>query len=287
MSGQPPHFFTPAYLMCAPQFFDVEYVLNPWMAGNLHRASRDGAFGQWRRLVSVLQRHAEVRMLQAEPRVPDMTFVGHAAVVQHGLAAVSSFAHPERRPEEGYLRRWLEDSGFLVWDTPRETPFEGEGDAIFDEAGKRLWMAFGSRTSAQSHAHVAAAWHVPVHSLHLIDPRFYHLDTCFAPLSGGELLWYPEAFDEASVRLIERSYTRERLLPVSEQDATEFACNVINIGNTIVTGRMSGSLKVRLERLGYEVEEVDLSEFVRGGGSAKSLALRLSDTTCAVRRSVV
>ena len=106
----PPHFDRPTYLMCAPQWFDVSYVINPWMAGNLHRSSRDLAFAQWRRLVEALRPHADIRVLHAEQGCPDMTFIAHTALLQHGVAAVSSCAHAERQAEEGYLRRCLEEA---------------------------------------------------------------------------------------------------------------------------------------------------------------------------------
>ncbi len=266
--------------MCPPQFYDVRYVINPWMAGNLHRPSRDHAFMQWRTLYEHLHAHADIRILAAHPECPDMTFVAHAAVVQHGVAALSSFAHAERRAEKAHLERWLADAGFLLWDTPRETPFEGEGDAVFNETGQLLWMAQGPRTCAQSQAHVASAWHVPVHALQLIDPRFYHLDTCFAPLSDGYLLWFPEAFDEDSIDRIERIYPADRRLAVTETEATQFACNVVNVGDVILMPEVASDLPRRLAERGFTVEQICLSEFLQGGGAAKSLTLRLSDSAC-------
>jgi N-dimethylarginine dimethylaminohydrolase len=274
-----PHLDRPTYLMCPPEWYDVDYVINPWMAGNLHRPSRDTAFTQWKNLHYNLQRIADVRLLHARSGSPDMVFVAHSALVQHGIAAVSSFAHPQRQGEEQHLRRWFQDEGFLVWETPRETAFEGEGDALFNAEGTHLWAAHGVRTCKHSHRHVADAWHTQVTSLHLVDPRFYHLDTCFAPLSGGHLLYFPGAFDTASLAKIEAAYAEDKRIAVSELEATRFACNVINVGRNILTSPVGTSLGSRLVELGYEVTELELTEFVRGGGSAKALALRLSDST--------
>lgn len=263
--------------MCAPEWYDVNYVINPWMAGNIHRPSRDAAFAQWKVLHQHLQQIADVRLLHPRQDSPDMVFVAHSALVQHGVAALSSFTHPQRQTEEPHLRRWFQEAGFLVWETPRETAFEGEGDAAFNTTGDHLWAAHGLRTCRQSHRHVADAWHAKVTSLHLVDPRFFHLDLCFAPLSGGELLYFPEAFDTASVSKIEAAFSAEQRIPVTEAEATQFACNAINIGRNILMGSVKTNLAKRLTSRGYEVAEIDLSEFLRGGGSAKSLALRLSD----------
>lgn len=276
-----PHFDRPTYLMCPPEWYDVNYVINPWMAGNLHQPARDTVFAQWKSLYQTLQQVADVRLLHARQGSPDMVFVAHAALVQHGVAAISSFAHMQRQTEEPHLRKWLQDAGFLLWETPRETCFEGEGDALFDANGGHLWAAHGVRTCRQSHKHVADAWHTPVTSLHLVDPRFYHLDICFAPLSGGHLLYFPEAFDAASRAKIEAVYGADKRIAVSELEATQFACNLINVADRIIMGRVETDLAARLRGLGYEVAELDLSEFQRGGGSAKSLALRLSDMSLA------
>jgi len=264
--------------MCAPEWYDVNYVINPWMAGNLHRPSRDKAYQQWKQLHHELQKIADVRLIQAQPGSPDMVFIAHAATVQHGVAALSSFVHPQRQTEEQPIRRWFQSAGFLVWETPRETAFEGEGDALFNETGDHLWAAHGLRTCRQSHRHVADAWHTPVTSLHLVDPRFYHLDTCFAPLSSGDLLYFPGAFDAPSLAKIEAAYPAEKRIAVTQTEATHFACNLINVGRNIIMGTTGTQLAARLEARGYKVTELDLSEFLRGGGSAKSLALRLSDS---------
>ena len=273
-----PHFDRPTYLMCHPEWYDVNYVINPWMAGNLHRPSRDKAYEQWKTLHQQLQKIADVRLIHAQPGIPDMVFVAHTAIVQHGVAALSSFAHAQRQSEEQQLRRWLQHAGFLVWETPRETAFEGEGDALFNATGDHLWAAHGVRTCRQSHRHVADAWHTPVTSLHLVDPRFYHLDTCFAPLSGGELVYFPGAFDAPSLEKIEAAYAPEKRIAVTEGEAAQFACNLINVGRNIIMGNCGAEIAERLTNLGYSVAQIDLSEFLHGGGSAKSLALRLSDS---------
>jgi N-dimethylarginine dimethylaminohydrolase len=124
---------------------------------------------------------------------------------------------------------------------------------------------------------VADAWHTPVTSLHLTDPRFYHLDLCFAPLSGGYLLYFPDAFDASSRAKIEAAYSADKRIAVTELEATQFACNVINAGRDILMGAVTTDLAKRLVEQGFDVTELELGEFQRGGGSAKALALRLSD----------
>lgn len=272
-----PRFDRPTFLMCPPEWYGVAYVHNPWMAGNVHRSSRDLAFAQWKSLYNLLRGMADVRLLHPEIGCPDMVFLGHGALLGSGIAAMSSFAHEERRAETAHLRAWLSGQGFLLWDTPREVGFEGEGDAAFSHQGSMLWAAHGVRTCRSSHAHVADAWGVPVRSLHLVDPRFYHLDTCFAPLAGGFLLYYPEAFDADSRALIEEDFPAEKRICVSEADATRMACCALNLGRMVFTGQISASLAGELFDREFDVVQLELSEFIKGGGGARSLALRLSN----------
>ena len=114
-------------------------------------------------------------------------------------------------------------------------------------------------------------------SLRLVDPRFYHLDTCFCPLFGGFVMYFPPAFDAASNARIEARYPMEKRIRVSEGDALRFACNAVNIGRRIVLNQISGELRGQLESLGFSMEQVQLTEFLKAGGAAKCLALRLSE----------
>jgi N-dimethylarginine dimethylaminohydrolase len=267
----------PAFLMCPPTLYDVNYVINPWMAGNVNRSSRQRATDQWTVLHSTLAKMADVRLVEPQPGSPDMVFTANAGLVFDGIVALSSFYHPERQGEEPHFRRWFQESGFAICDVARVSPFEGEGDALFEADGSRLWAGHGPRTRENSHRQLTKLWNIEVVSLRLVDPRFYHLDTCFCPLSNGQVMYYPAAFDADSQQKIEKRYSEAKRICVSESDALRFACNAVNIGRTILLNQISTELSVRLESLGYHVIQVELSEFLKAGGAAKCLVLRLSE----------
>lgn len=264
------------FLMCPPKLYDVNYVINPWMAGNVHASSRTRAAEQWQRLYEAVSRVAEVRLVEPQPGSPDMVFTANAGLERNGIVALSSFFHRERQGEEQHFRRWFRDAGYTVIDIPRSTPFEGEGDALFAADGSRLWAGYGFRTAAGSHQVLREAWHVEVTSLHLVDPRFYHLDTCFAPLNDGYVMYYPEAFDPASVEKIEAFYPADKRILVSEADATRFACNAISVGQTLILNEVSRELADQLQSNAFQVTQVQLGEFMKAGGAAKCLVMRLS-----------
>jgi len=271
------------FLMCPPKLYDVNYVINPWMAGNVHASSRARAAEQWQHLYEAVSSVAEVRLVEPQPGSPDMVFTANAGLERNGIVALSSFFHRERQGEEQHFRRWFSDAGYTVIDIPRSTPFEGEGDALFAVDGSRLWAGYGFRTAASSHQVLAEAWHIEVTSLHLVDPRFYHLDTCFAPLNGGYAMYYPEAFDPASIEKIEAFYPAEKRILVSEADAIRFACNAISVGDTLILNEVSRELADQLRSNAFQVIQVRLSEFMKAGGAAKCLVMLLSTLQPALR----
>jgi len=119
-------------------------------------------------------------------------------------------------------------------------------------------------------------------ALELASPRFYHLDTCFCPLSGGEVLYYPPAFTPASLAEIRRRIPASQLIEASDADAAALCVNAVSIGRTIVMARAPAALKRKLETRGYRVAEVDLAPFILSGGAAFCLTLRLDQIAAAV-----
>src|ERR1700712_5413094 len=111
------------FLMCAPTLYEVNYVINPWMAGNVHASSRERAMEQWNSLYQAVTRIAEVQLVAPQPGSPDMVFTANAGLERDGVVMLSSFFHPERQGEEDHFRRWFEAAGYDVLDLPRDTPF--------------------------------------------------------------------------------------------------------------------------------------------------------------------
>jgi len=264
------------FLMCPPNLYDVNYVINPWMVGNIHASSQPRAAAQWRNLYEAVSQIANVELIEPQPGSPDMVFTANAGLERNGIVAISSFFHPERQGEEPHFRHWFQRAGYTLVDIPRVTPFEGEGDALFSTDGRCLWVCHGPRTTASSHRALREAWGVPIIPLHLIDPRFYHLDTCFAPLEGGYVMYFPDAFDHLSLHRLEAFYPPEKRIIVREADAVSFACNAINVGRTIILNQISSKLSDQLELLGFTVVPIALSEFLKAGGAAKCLVMKLS-----------
>ncbi len=265
------------FLMCAPDHYDVDYVINPWMEGNIHKSSRDRAVEQWYKLHYILKDHAIVDLVTPQQGWPDMVFTANAGLVLGKNVVLSRFLHKERQGEEPYFKEWFEAQGYTVYELPKDLPFEGAGDALLDREGRWLWAGYGFRSELDSHPYLAKWLDIEVVSLRLADERFYHLDTCFCPLSGGYLLYYPAAFDAYSNRLIEMRVVPEKRIAIEEADAVNFACNAVNIDQVVVMNKTSDSLKARLVEAGFTVFETPLTEFLKAGGAAKCLTLRVTE----------
>lgn len=265
------------FLMCPPNHYDVDYVINPWMEGNIHKSSRDRAEEQWQQLYHILKEHTTVDLITPERGVPDMVFTANAGLVLGNDVVLSRFYHKERQGEEPFFKQWFEQQGYTVHELPKDLPFEGAGDALFDREGRWLWAGYGFRSELDSHPLIAKWLDVEVLSLRLMDERFYHLDTCFCPLSNGYLLYYPPAFDAYSNRLIEMRVPEAKRIAIPESDAVNFACNAVNIDQTIVLNKASDELKSRLHAVGFNVIETPLTEFLKAGGASKCLTLRVTE----------
>ena len=263
----------PRLLMCAPTAYAVKYVINPWMrlenAPDLDRAAQ-----QWDALYRTLKDRlgATIELLPQAADCPDMVFTANAGLVRGRTVVLSNFKRPERQVEAPYYRRWFEANGYHVLTPPDGCHFEGEGDALF--AGETLIASYGRRSDFDSRSLLAEAFSLPVLSLKLTDDRWYHLDTCLFPLGPELVVFYPGAFDAASVDAVR---SRFQTIEVSEAEALRFACNAVLLGDQAVLPSGCPRLTAELEARGWAVHAVEMSEFLKAGGAAKCLTLLLND----------
>jgi N-dimethylarginine dimethylaminohydrolase len=260
-----------AILMCPPEHFGIEYEINPWMHVAVE-VDHERAVEQWDALHRVYVELGESIVLTTpQAGLPDMVFTANAAVVWRRRAVLSRFHHAERAGEERHWRGALEELGFVVHDVPAEVPFEGAGDALF--VGDHLFQAWGFRTDQAAHAEVARFLDVESTSLQLVDPRFYHLDTCFCPLDDQTALIAPQAFAPASVALLRERVPR--LIEVPRPAAEGFACNAMPLGGRVISSTASVAIQSSLTEAGFELVALPVDEFMKSGGGVRCLSLPL------------
>ena len=274
----------PRLLMCPPRHFAVTYSINPWMdpqawAGDSHLHAE--AERQWAALCKALiAAGAAVETIAPGPDLPDLVFTANAAVVLDRMAVLSRFRHPERRNEEPIFAAGfaaLAERGLLdgVSHLPDGIVLEGAGDCIWDARRRLFWLGCGFRSDAAAGPVLERQFGWPCPPLPLSDACFYHLDTALCALPCGAVMYFPGAFTPAARATIAAHVAAADRIALDRADAERFAANAVCIQNTIVLSSCSASLRARLQERGYGVVETPLHAFMRSGGSACCLTLRL------------
>jgi N-dimethylarginine dimethylaminohydrolase len=135
---------------------------------------------------------------------------------------------------------------------------------------------------------VEQAFGVEVAALELADPRFYHIDTALSALPRGEVMYIPGAFTAQGRSEIRDRVAPEQRIELGIEDAVQLAANAVRLEDTLVLPGCSEPLRAALEERGYRVVVTPLGSFLRSGGAAFCLTLRLdwhSDVAVAGRVS--
>ncbi len=260
------------FFMCPPDYYGIKYEINPWM-NMRYQADPKLAKEQWEKLYDLLKNKVAVNVELIKPveGLPDMIFTANAGLAFERRFILASFRHTQRQGESPHFRMWFEKRGYQVHILPQDLFFEGAGDGLF--LGENLFAGYRIRSDIRAHGIISEFLEKRVLSLELVDDRFYHLDTCFCPLDHERALYYPLAFDEYGRQVIEQFVPNP--LPVSDADALRFGCNAVVIQKHVVLHQGCEELKALLRDEGFTVHELDLSEFLKAGGSAKCLTLRI------------
>ncbi len=262
------------YLMCPPEYFAVEYVINPWMHPD-EPVDAGLAMDQWQRLHDVYTGLGHtVHTIPALPGLPDMVFAANGATVIGGSVLGARFRYAEREPEAAAYLSWLRQHGYgRSGGEVRESTVinEGEGDLVF--AGRAVLAGYGFRTDEAIAPVLADLFGLPVISLRLVDPRFYHLDTALTVLSEDVAAYYPAAFDDASRAALAGHFAE--LIEAKDEDAEVLGLNAISDGQHVVLPKQATGLTAQLAAAGFMPVGVDMSELLKAGGGPKCCTLEL------------
>jgi N-dimethylarginine dimethylaminohydrolase len=258
------------YLMCSPEYFAVEYAINPWMDPdkpvNVHLA-----LSQWRRLGEVFRSLGHtVRTIAPEPGLPDMVFAANGATVIDGKVLSAQFKYAERQPESEAYLTWFRQNGYTQIRDSALTN-EGEGDIVY--AGRAILAGHGFRTDEAVRDELTSLYGLPVISLRLTDPRFYHLDTALVVLDPDTVAYYPAAFDDAGKAALASHFSE--LIEVKDEDAEVLGLNSISDGRNVVVPEQATGFVGQLTAAGFHPVTVDLSELLKAGGGPKCCTLEL------------
>ena len=251
-----------------PTYFNINYEINPWMNVE-NKADIKKALAQWENLVLWYEKLGVdfVVIDPKENKSPDMVFVANAGCVFEDKFILSHFKYKERRSEESFFKEFFEGY-FNVVSFEKEVFFEGQGDAFF--ACDHVFLGYDFRSSKEALGELQKYTKAPIIQLKLINPNFYHLDTALAYIGKGVFLAVKSAFLENDIKKIKKLGD---VIFLSDVDAKNFAANCIVVDNNILLYKASEKLKKDLKFLGFNVIEVDVSEFLKSGGSVRCMSL--------------
>jgi N-dimethylarginine dimethylaminohydrolase len=259
-----------SYLMCRPDHYTVQYRINPWMASgppvNRARAAR-----QWQSLCDAyLGLGHSVQFIDGQPGLPDMVFAANGATVIGGTVLGARFRHPERAAEGPAYLDWFRHQGYPAVHEPRRVN-EGEGDIV--HAGRVILAGYGFRTDQAVKDDLLAVFGLPVMSLRLTNPRFYHLDTALCVLDEDTAAYYPDAFDPPGRAALAALFPG--LIEASAADAGVLGLNAVSDGRHVILPAQATGLARQLAAHGFDPVGVDMSEFRKAGGGPKCCTLEL------------
>lgn len=257
------------YAMTAPTHFAVEYAINPWMDTST-AVDTVRAIEQWENLRSVyLDLGHTVELVGPRQGLPDMVYAANGGLIVGGKAIVARFAYPQRADEATAYAEWM--TGRLHHPVQTRHVNEGQGDLLV--VGSKILAGHGFRTDRRAHDEIADITGMPVISLELVDPRFYHLDTALTVLTDDLVAYYPPAFTEAARTTLEQLFPHA--IVVGSTDAYVLGLNAVSDGRHVVHPAAATGFAAQLAAAGFEPIGVDLSELLKGGGSVKCCTLEV------------
>ncbi|MDR0218307.1 MAG: hypothetical protein LBI71_05395 [Enterobacteriaceae bacterium] len=262
-------------LMCKPDFFDIEYVINDWMDTE-NKVDKVLAKKQWDYVYDrLVERGVKVKIIEPVQGLPDMTFAGDCGMIHNNKFLASNFRHPERQGERQHYIDFLKNEGVEIHSVDPEVYFEGLGDVIYWEDS--IIFGFGPRSDKEAVKAIRDTYpELKVRGeLHIQDNTFFHVALAFSFIDKDTIIYYPEAFTPESRKYIENNFSRR--IAVSEYDAKElFVCNNIPIGKDILLHDCTPEVENKINELGFNVVKCDMSEYLKSGGSLRCLVLKLN-----------
>lgn len=259
-------------LMCRPDHFSVNYQINPWM--KIGSVDKTRANLQWNKLVGSLKKqNIKVNIINQQKGLPDMVFAADQAVIKNKNLVISNFHYSERRNEVKEYLPWFENQNFNIHYLPKKYFIEGSGECIWQN--NRLFVGTGFRNSPNVCKFLSKFLDVETVCLELVNPRYYHLDTCFFILNPEVAFYYPHALSKRSIEILKELIPH--LVPIKTEEAENFAANNLVTDHHVIMQKGNKEISEKVKNFGYEVVELNMSEFMKSGGGIHCLVSTIKE----------
>lgn len=261
-------------LMCPPDFYDIEYEINPWMDLS-NKVDKELVQEQYFQLKSKFEELGTTVMeIPAQRGLPDMVYSANYGHIEGEIFIPANFKFEQRRKESSFAKEYFDMQGYEIKEIPNEIFFEGQGDLL--KAGNNYFMGYGKRSMKEAAKYVSEFIGYDVKPLEVIDPYYYHLDMCLGPISEDIVVINPKSFNQEGLETIRDSFGT--VIEASEEDNKVMACNLVVVGENILLGEgITDDLRESIEDNSFELHELNMSEYVKGGGSVKCCSLEVWD----------
>ena len=223
------------------------------------------AVRQWEDYVETLRaRGWETVEVPAAPDCPDSAFVEDTMVVFRDVAVLARPGADERKPEVAAAAAAVEALGYRC--VPVQAPGTLDGGDVL-KVGSTVYVGLGGRTNAEGIAQVAAALE-PVGATVVAVPitKVLHLKSAVTALPDGTIIGWEPAVDDPAVF--------PSFLAMPEEGGAHV---VLLDDRTLLMSAGCPQSAALLRGRGYEVVEVDISEYVKLEGCVTCLSVRLRE----------
>ncbi|MBI3486220.1 N-dimethylarginine dimethylaminohydrolase [Candidatus Daviesbacteria bacterium] len=258
-------------VMCTPDYFGVIYRINPWMHPDKDQVDKDLALKDWHSLIKTYTGLGiKVHTIKQDKKLPDMVYAANFGFVLNNTFIKSNYKYDQRKAESDHAKQFFQKGGFEIYELPDDVAFEGQGDLL--KMGNSYFLGWGKRSDQRAKKFLTEALGSKIIDLELVNPYYYHLDTCFAPLDENTVAINPISFTAEGLKKIYQHFPN--VILVGKDDNNILACNLVMVGKTVITGLgITQKFKDDLANYGFSTIEVPMGEFRKGGGSVKCLTL--------------
>lgn len=231
---------------------------------NLGKPSLSQALAQHDAYIAALEQCGlEVTVLAADERYPDSTFIEDTAILTRPIAVITNPGAESRNGEKHATRAAVQPFYTAVEEI--ETPGTLDGGDVMEVNG-HFFIGLTARTNARGARQLISILAQNGHTGSTVSLQsFLHLKTGVAWIGGRNLLAAGELIDNPAFRDF-------NIIPVSP--AETYAANCIRVNGRVIIPAGFMHIQKEMASRGYDLIEVEMSEFQKMDGGLSCLSLR-------------
>lgn len=222
---------------------------------------------QHQHLLQVLhQYNIRTYLLPTVSHLPEQVFTRDIGFAISNKLFLAKMKYNIRKEERDLFGQWLLQK--RIHAVKMKHVIEG-GDVIVD--GNKVFVGQSSRTSSEAVDELKQ--HLPNYHIYSLkfNPAYLHLDCVFQPISTDEALIYSPAFQSDERNFLKSIYDT---IDVTEKEQFTLGTNILSIGNkTIISLSINKEVNRQLEKRGYKIIPLDITEIIKSGGSFRCITL--------------